>query len=104
MNTSRTSIFCLSLLAACASVGTAAGQESDVPATVSMHSTSSNYNYPGIDWGALGDPRNDGLLRACVRGATRSDLTRLGLTDLQERLTTLEKGKLIQQRDGELAP
>ena len=100
MSQSRVSIICLSFLTACASVGTVAGQENDVPANVSMQSIFSNYSYPGIDWGALSDPKNDTLLRACVHGAARSDLARLPLADLQDRLTTLEKGKLIRQSDG----
>ena len=99
MSLSRVSIICLTFLAACASVGTVAGQESEVPANVSMQSIFSNYSYPGIDWGALNDPKNDALLRACLHGATRSDLAGLPVTDLQTRLTTLEKGKLIRQLD-----
>lgn len=100
MSPSRVSIVCLTFLATCATVGAVAGQENDVPANVPMQSIFSNYSYPGIDWGALDDPKNDGLLRACLHGATRSDLARLALSDLQARLTTLEKGKLLRQSDG----
>jgi hypothetical protein len=100
MSPSRVLTVCLSFFAACAHVDTVAGQENDVPANVPMESIFSNYSYPGIDWGALSDPKNDALLRACLHGATRSDLARLPLADLQERLTRLEKGKVIRQSDG----
>ena len=93
-------VVCLVVLAACASMCRAAGQNEDVPANVPMESIFSNYNYPGIDWSALGDPKNDGVLRVCLHGATRSELSQLPLSDLQQRLATLEKGKLIRQSDG----
>jgi hypothetical protein len=70
-----------------------------VPANVPMQSIFSNYSYPGIDWEALGNPKNDAILRTCLHGATRSDLARLDLMDLQDRLATLEKGKLIRQAE-----
>jgi len=76
-------------------VGQGASAKGSIPENVSMHSLFYNYNYPGVDWQALNDPKNDAILRACVGGAAGSDLAVLKIGDLDERLTRLEKGKLI---------
>lgn len=71
------------------------GEDLRIPPDVPMRSIFHNYNYPGIDWEALEDPKNDDLLRRCARGAALPDLAGLDIDDLEGRLLRLERGKLL---------
>lgn len=55
------------------------------------------YNLPGVDWTALSDKKNNRILHACLRGTTLAELETFDMPDLNERLQTLKKGKLIAQ-------
>lgn len=90
---------CMISFAATTGVSKRAGEERGIPDSVSMRSIFHNYNYPGIDWAAMDDPKNDRVLRTCAGGATGSQLASLGISDLEERLTRLEKGNLLQRSD-----
>ncbi len=50
----------------------------------------------GLDWRALRDEGNAPILSACLEGAGREDLARLGLPDLPERLERLREGRIIR--------
>jgi hypothetical protein len=97
MNTLCLYTACLISFATTTGTSKGADEKQGIPQDVPMHSIFSNYNYPGIDWEALDDPKNDALLRACVHGASALDLMALKISDLEQRLTRLEKGKLIQR-------
>jgi hypothetical protein len=51
----------------------------------------------GIDWESLREEKNDPILRACLGGAAKADLEKLGLEDLEERLSRLEQGNVIRK-------
>ncbi len=97
MNTVCLWMACMVSSVASTGVTQAASAKGSIPENVPMGSIFYNYSYPGIDWPALNDPKNDAILRTCVGGATGSDLALLKSSDLDERLTRLEKGKLIQR-------
>jgi len=90
-------VVCMVSLAAPRGVSQGASAKGSIPEDVPVRSIFYNYSYPGIDWQALHDPKNNAVLRACVGGAASSDLAALKISDLDERLTRLEKGKLIQR-------
>jgi len=92
-------VVCMVSWVASTGVSRGASAKGSIPENVPMGSIFSNYNYRGIDWRALHDPKNDAVLRACIGGAAGSDLAALKIGDLDERLTRLEKGKLIQRSD-----
>ena len=53
----------------------------------------------GIDWQALGDPNNNPILLACIKGTTDESLKSLGMPDIQQHLERLERGNLIKKSD-----
>ena len=57
------------------------------------------YGSGGIDWQALHDPNNNPILIACLKQATSKSLQKLGITDLQRRLSKLEQGNLIKKAE-----
>jgi hypothetical protein len=100
MNTLCLWAVCVVSLIAPMGVSQGLSAKGSIPESVPMGSIFYNYSYPGINWKALNDPGNDAILRACVGGAASPDLAALKIGDLDERLTRLEKGKLIQRSGG----
>lgn len=88
---------CTIFFVAAAGSGAGTGGERGIPETTPIRSLFHNYNYPGIDWEALEDPKNDTILRVCAGRATGSDLAGLRIGDLEQRLARLEKGNLIER-------
>jgi len=66
-----------------------------IPQQVQLGNYFSCFNLPGVDWAALGDKKNNRILHACLRGTTSAELKTFDIPDLDERLQTLKKGKLI---------
>ena len=62
MNTLCLYTACLISFATTTGTSKGAGEKQGIPQDVPMHSIFSNYNYPGIDWEALDDPKNDRLV------------------------------------------
>ncbi len=74
-----------------------ASTETKLPADLKISEYFTFYGSWGIDWGALNDPANNPILNACLRVATEEDLKSLGIANLRERLTRLERGGLIKK-------
>lgn len=52
-----------------------------------------------IDWEALNDPHNNSILKACLNGVARSELEKLNIKDLDERLEKLQTGNLVVRQE-----
>jgi hypothetical protein len=57
----------------------------------------------GMDWGALHDPNNNPILIACLQDGSEERLQGLGIPDLRDRLTRLERGHVVKEVQGHYA-
>jgi hypothetical protein len=95
----RCIVFCACMLL-CTS---ASGQEPGIPESARVADYFCFYGSGGggigggIDWKSLREKKNDPILRACLGGAAKADLEKLGLEDLEERLSRLEQGNVIRK-------
>lgn len=89
---------CLVLCACMLLCTSASGQEPVIPKSDRVVDHFSWYGgRGGIDWESLREEKNDPILRACLGGAAKADLEKLGLEDLEERLSRLEQGNVIRK-------
>ena len=82
------------------SFSVACAEELQLPKDFKVSQYFSFFGSRGIDWQALGDPNNNPILVACIKGGTEELLKGLGIADLQQRLERLERGNLIRKADG----
>lgn len=88
------------ILLAGQSFSVADAEELQLPKDFKVSQYFSFFGSRGIDWRALGDPNNNPILVACIKGGTEESLKGLGIADLQHRLERLERGNLIRKADG----
>lgn len=74
------------------------GGEAKVPKSVQLSECFYSYNYV-IDWSALREPNNNPILHACLSGATKEKMHSLHISDIDERIKRLEKGRIIKRID-----
>jgi len=79
------------------------GGEGKIPQSVRLSECFYSYNYV-IDWAALGDPNNNPILHAYLEGASEEKLGSLRITDIDERIKRLERGRIIKRFDDSYMP